>query len=163
MFFEPSPRRGGLLAGLLLGFGLFAAGGAVEAGDVAVVVHPDVQVEDLSFGELRKIMLGDRQYWSAGRKVVVLVRKPVAPERTVLLEKIYKMSEAQYRQYWIAKLFRAEATDEPKAVLSNLEAVELVGVIRGAITLIDANDVPPGVQVLSIEGARPGDPDYVLR
>ena len=147
-----------MLTGLLT-----SLGGVARAGDVAVVAHPDVAVEDLSFAELRKIMLGDRQFWSPGHKVVVLVRKSAAPERKILLDKIYRMNEAQYRKYWVAKLFRAEATDEPKAVLSNLEAMELVGVIPGAIALIDANDIPPGVNVLSVDGTRPGDADYPLR
>lgn len=142
----------------------FLAGSvAVGAGDVAVVVHPEVQADDLSFAELRRIMLGDRQFWSPGKRAIVLVPGPVAPERTLLLEKIYGMTEAQYRQYWMAKLFRAEATTEPKAVLSNLEAVELVVVIRGAIALVDAQDVPQGLKVLTIGGAQPGDEAYPLR
>lgn len=136
--------------------------GVAQAGDIAVVVHPEVKVDDISFPELRKILLGDRQFWSSGQSVTLIVRAPVAKERTILLEKVYKMSEAQFRQYWIAKVFRAQAATGPKVVVSNQESVELVGVIEGAIALVDADDVPAGVKVLLIDGLRPGDVGYAL-
>src|SRR5215831_2224351 len=77
--------------------------------DVAIVVRPDVPVENLSFAELRKLLLGDRQFWTSNLRVTLLVRAPGAHEREVVLKTIYQMSEAQFRQYWIAKVFRAEA------------------------------------------------------
>jgi hypothetical protein len=91
------------------------------------------------------------------------VRGPVAAERTLLLEKIYQMSEAQFRQYWVAKVFRAEATAGPRVVLSNEKTVELVGVLPGAIALVNADDVPEGSKVLTIDGLKPGDKGYALK
>ena len=32
--------------------------------DIAVVVHPDTPVSNLSLAEVRKVFLGDRQYWT---------------------------------------------------------------------------------------------------
>lgn len=133
-----------------------------QAGSIAVVVNPSVEVDDVSFTEFRKIMLGDRQFWRAGSRITLIVRRPVAIERTVLLEQVYKMSEPQYRQYWVAKVFRAEATSGPRVVLSNDQALELVGVIEGAIGVVDANDVPEGVKILKVDGLLPGDTGYVF-
>ena len=133
------------------------------AGDVAVVVHPGVNVENITFTDLRKVLLGNRQFWSSGQPVTLIVRAPVATERTLLLKKVYAMSEAQYRQYWIAKVFRAEATSGPHIVVSNSESVELVGAISGAIALVDADDVPSGLKVLQIDGKHPGERDYPLK
>ena len=64
-----------------------------QAAPVAVVVHPDVKVDDLSFAEFRKIILADRQFWSAGKRITLIVRAAEADERTVLLKRVYKMSE----------------------------------------------------------------------
>lgn len=139
----------------------FLAPALARAGDVAVVVNPSVNVNDLAFAEFRKIMLGERQFWSSGQRITLIVRSPVALERTLLLERVYKMTEAQYRQYWVAKVFRAEATSGPRVVLSNAEALELVGAIDGAISVVDSNDVPEGFKVLRIDGRLPGDPNYV--
>src|SRR6202162_1211794 len=82
--------------------------------DVAVVVHPDTPVSNLSLSDVRKVFLGDRQYWSTNIPVVLLIRAPVARERDVVLKIIYQMSESQFKQYWIAKIFRAEAATAPK-------------------------------------------------
>ena len=62
----------------------------------------------------------------------------------VVLKIIYQMSESQFKQYWIAKIFRAEVASAPKVVYSNDMANELVTAIPGAIAFIDAHDVKPG-------------------
>ena len=111
--------------------------------DVAVVVHPDTPVSNLSLAEVRKVFLGDRQYWTTNTPVVLLIRAPVARERNVVLKIIYQMSESQFKQYWIAKIFRAESATAPKVVYSNDMANELVTAIPGAIAFIDARDVRP--------------------
>src|SRR6266481_5663441 len=51
--------------------------------DIAVVVHPDTPVSDLSLSDVRKVLLGERQYWSSKLPVVLLIRAPVARERDV--------------------------------------------------------------------------------
>jgi hypothetical protein len=153
-----------LLARAFLGVALTAlATSAAFAGDIAVVVHPDVQVENLTFAELRRVLLGDREFWPSGQPVTLIVRAPVAAERTVLLKKVYGMTEPQFRQYWIAKVFRAEAAAGPRIVVSNNESVELVGVLPGAIALVDTDDIPAGLKILKIDGRRPGEKDYALK
>src|SRR4051794_7260078 len=110
----------------LLGCGaaMAATSLAAEANAVAIVVRADVPVDNLSFAELRRLMLGDRQFWSSNLKVTLLVRAPGAREREVVLKTIYQMSEAQFRQYWIAKVFRDEASSAPRIVYSNEMATE---------------------------------------
>jgi ABC-type phosphate transport system substrate-binding protein len=150
---------------------LAIAGGAVATGTaadeqshpVAIVVSPDLPVDNLSFAELRRLMLGDRQYWSSNLKVTLLVRAPGAQERELVLKKIYQMSEAQFRQYWIAKVFRAEAASAPRIVYSNEMATELVSGIPGAVAFVDASQVPKGLKVLKIDGRLPGQAGYSLR
>jgi hypothetical protein len=131
--------------------------------DIAVVVHPDTPVSNLSLVEVRKVFLGDRQYWSTNVPVVLLIRAPVARERNVVLKIIYQMSESQFKQYWIAKIFRAESASAPKVVYSNDMANELVSAIPGAIAFIDSRDVRNGAKVIRVDGRRPGEPGYVLR
>ena len=131
--------------------------------DVAVVVHPDTPVSDLSLADVRKVFLGDRQYWTSNLPVVLLIRAPVARERNVVLKIIYQMSEAQFKQYWIAKIFRAESASAPKVVYSNDMANDLVTAVPGAIAFIDAREVRPGAKVLRVDGHLPGEPGYPLR
>ncbi len=136
---------------------------AASNGDVAVVVHPDVPMDDLSLAEVRRLLLGDRQFWSSALPVTLLIRAPVARERDVVLKIIYQMSEAQFRQYWIAKVFRAEVAVGPKIVYSNEMATGLIGTIPGSITFVDAAQVPNGLKVLKVDGRLPGEKEYPLR
>jgi hypothetical protein len=133
-----------------------------ESHPVAIVARPDLPVDNLSFADLRRVMLGERQYWSRSLKVTLLVRAPGAPERDVLLKTIYQMSEAQFRQYWIAKVFRAEATSAPRIVYSNEMATELVAGIPGAVAFVDATKVPKDLKILKIDGRLAGQPGYPL-
>jgi len=131
--------------------------------DIAVVVHPDTPVSDLTLSDVRKVLLGERQYWNAKLPVVLLIRAPVARERDVVLRVIYEMSEEQFKQYWVAKIFRAEAASPPKIVYSNDMQYELVSGIPGAIAFMDARNVRPGLKVLRVDGHLPGDKEYPLR
>jgi hypothetical protein len=159
-------RYSGLLA-LLLAIGL-VFGGASRAwsqtpGDVAVVVHPDVAIDNLSFAELRRIVLGDREFWPSSIRIVLLVRAPVAHERDVAVKTVCQMTEAQFRQHWIAKVFRAETPTAPRIVYSGEMAADLVRRMPGAMTFLDASNAVGGLKVLKIDGKLPGEPGYLLR
>jgi phosphate transport system substrate-binding protein len=142
-----------------------AAQGAANRvnGDVAIVVHPDTPVTELGLADVRRIFLGDRQYWRGNTPVVLLVRAPVAREREVVLKMIYRMSEARFKQYWISKIFTAEAATAPKIVYSSDQVAALVSAIPGAIGFMLAKDVQPGVKVLRVDGRLPGEPFYPLK
>ena len=157
--FSPLPRRAVilLLASVLLPLG------AAPGSDIAVVVRPDTPVDNLSFGEIRKLLMGERQFWNSSLRVTLLIRAPAAHEREVVLKTIYRMSESQFRQYWISKVFRAEATSGPKIVYSNEMATELVNAIPGSVAFVEAAQVPKGLKVLKIDGKLPGDKDYSLK
>ena len=133
------------------------------AAPVAIVVSPGTPVDDLSFADVRKLFLGERQFWNPKLRVVLLMRAPISRERDVVLRTIYQMSEAQFRQYWISKVFRADVAAGPKIVYSTETAYELVAAIPGAVAFVDASQVPKGVKVLRIGGMLPGDPGYPLR
>ena len=137
----------------------FAAGPGL---DVAVVVRPDVPVDNLSFGEVRKLLLGDRQFWTSSLRVTLLISAPGTRERDIVLKDIYQMAEAQFRQYWISKVFRAEASSGPRIVYSNDMAAEFASSIPGAVAFIDASQIPKGLKIVKIDGRLPGDKGYPL-
>ncbi len=153
--------------GLLLALGaiLFPApaGAQADSRAVAIVVHPQTAVDNLSFAQLRSIFLGEQQFWADRSRITLLVRAPVAAEREFVLNRIYRMNEAQFRQYWIAKMFRAEVASGPKIVVSSDMTRELVSAIPGAIGFMPATDVGRDVKVLRIDGKLPGDNGYPLR
>jgi ABC-type phosphate transport system substrate-binding protein len=156
-----------LIAACLVMAGLTAPLGAqvtnTATDDVAVVVHPDTPVDNLTLGELRRLVLGDRGFWPASVRVTLLLRAPVAHERDVILRIVCQMTESQFRQHWIAKVFRADTAVAPKIVYSSEMSIEMVARIPGAITFVDASRVGKNLKVLKIDGRAPRDSGYVLR
>lgn len=151
-----------VMTGVLVGI-LMTGGKAQAAGDIALVAHPGVPVDNLSFVQARKILLGNHQYWSPDLRVTLLIRAPIARERDILLKKFYQMSEPQFRQHWISKIFRAETTSGPKVVFSSEMALELLVLIPGSITFVKADQVPKGLKVIPIDGYLPGETGYPLQ
>jgi len=133
-----------------------------SAGDIAVAVHPDVPIENLALSELRRIVLGDREFWPGSVRVALLVRAPIAHERDVVLKTVCQMTEAQFRQYWIGKVFRADAAVAPKIVYSLEMSIELVNRLPGAITFVDAARVGRNLKIVRIDGRLPGQAGYAL-
>ncbi len=134
-----------------------------QAGGVAIVVHPSAPVQNMSMDQLRRVFQAEQQFWSDGSRITLLVRAPVAYERDVVLNRIYRMDEEQFRQYWVAKMFRAEVPAGPQVVYSSQMARELVTVIPGAITFMPASEVGASSRVLRIEGKLPGEAGYPLQ
>jgi ABC-type phosphate transport system substrate-binding protein len=137
--------------------------GAGNPGAIAIVVHKDLPVESLTLEELRSIFLADRQFWENRTRITLLVRAPQSDERSFILDRIYQMSEAQFRQYWIAKMFRAEVPRGPKIVLSSGMALDLVVAIPGSISFTRADAVSDDVKVIRIDGLLPDDDGYPLK
>lgn len=130
---------------------------------IAIVVHKDTDVDNLSLADLRSIFLADQQFWPDRTRIILLVRAPQSDERDFVLNRIYQMSEAEFRQYWIAKMFRAEVPRGPKIVFSTDMALDLVVAIPGSISFMRADAVTDDVKVVRIDGALPRDAGYPLK
>jgi len=148
------------VAGLLVSMPAAAFG---QGPEIAVIVHPDVPVDNLTIAELRRILLGDREFWTSGMRVALFLRAPVARERDVAVKDVCQMTEAQFRQHWIAKVFRADTPSGPRIVYSGQMAVDQVSRTPGAITFVEASAVPKSVKVMKIEGKTPGQSGYRVR
>jgi hypothetical protein len=72
------------------------------------------------------------------------------------------MTEAQFRQYWISKIFRLETSIGPKIVYSTEMASELAAAIPGAVTFMDSANVPKSLKIVKIDGRSPGEKGYRL-
>jgi hypothetical protein len=163
-----APQRGtvvlpGATCALILFSLSFLPSTLAATADIAVVVRPDAPVDDLTLSQTRKLLLGEQQFWNSNLRVTLLLRAPAAREREVVLKVIYRMSEAEFRQYWISRMFRAESTSGPKVVYSNEMATELVNVLPGSVAFVDASQVPKGLKILKIDGKLPGQAGYPLK
>jgi ABC-type phosphate transport system substrate-binding protein len=130
---------------------------------IAIVVHKNTEVDSVSLHELRNIFLANQQFWPDRTRIILLVRAPKSEERDFVLDTIYQMDEAQFRQYWIAKMFRAEVPRGPKIVFSTDMMLELVVAIPGSISFINASEITDDVRVVRVDGKLPNDEGYPLK
>ena len=85
------------------------------------------------------------------------------PTRLDVLDRIYQMDEAQFRQYWIAKMFRAEVPRGPKIVFSTDMTLDLVVAIPGSISFMRADAVTDDVKLVRVDGKLPSEDGYPLK
>lgn len=131
-------------------------------GHFAVIVHPSTSEDDLAFDDLRRVFLGQKPFWSGGRRVVLFVQPAGTAEGDVVLQRVSGMSASEYKRYWITKTFRDDVASGPKIVSSSAMARRLTASVPGAISLIPASEVDGTVKVLSIDHRRPGVGEYAL-
>jgi ABC-type phosphate transport system substrate-binding protein len=149
------------VAGLAFAVLVLAPRCAAQAEDVAVMVNASSQVSNLSLADLRKIFAGEKRTWPGGVPIKLIMRAPGCRARVVLL-KLLQMSESEYKQYWAAQTLRGEADSEPFTSPSLGMALEAVKAFPGAISMVDAQDVKPGIKVIKLDGHMPGEPGYAL-
>jgi ABC-type phosphate transport system substrate-binding protein len=142
--------------------GLISPLGAA-AGDVAVVVNPANPVDDLSEVELARVFRLDRQHWKAGGRVYLVLRESGAPQKDVVLRRLYRMNDLELKQFWLGKLYRGEIASFPRVVSSDGLVKGIVAQAPNAIGFIDAVSLDETVKALRIEGRLPGESGYLLR
>jgi hypothetical protein len=147
---------------LLLCALLSLAAPRASATDVALVVHPQNEVSDVSWREVVAIFKEEQQHWKAGEKIYLIMQEAGTPERVLVLRRIYHMSEVELKRFWLEKLFRGEITAFPHVVASSTAAKRIVAKAPNALAFIDAGAVDATVKVLRIDGRRPGEPGYAL-
>jgi hypothetical protein len=134
---------------------------SAQVEDVAVVVNSDNAATNVSQSDLRKMLSGAKHVWPGGKPIKIVTRGPGCPERVVLL-KLLAMSESEYKQYWTAQVFRGEADAEPVTVPSVGMQKEALKVFPGAISLVNAREIKPGMKVIKVDGLLPGESGYPL-
>jgi ABC-type phosphate transport system substrate-binding protein len=148
-----------VLAGLTLaGYRAFA-----QQGDIAVIVNPGNPVDSITTADLRKLFAGDKASWGGGIPATPFVRAAPARERDVLLKVVLKMTDAQYQEYWIKKVYSGAAAHEPLSLMSSGMQLDAVRSQKGGIALVNASEVKDGVKVIKVDGLMPGAAGYPLK
>jgi hypothetical protein len=134
---------------------------AAAQGDLAVVVNSGNPAANISRAELRKVLSGDQPFWPGGARVKIILRAPGCRERTALLQ-FLRLSESEFKQRWTAQVVRGEVDTEPFVAPSIGMVLEAVRALPGAVSLVSAADLKPGMKVIKVDGLLPGAPGYPL-
>jgi phosphate transport system substrate-binding protein len=135
---------------------------AAAGGDVALIVHPQNPVTDVSWREVVAMFREEQQHWKPGERIYLIMQETGTPERALVLRRVYRMSEVELKRFWLGKLFRGEIVAFPHVVASNAAAKRIVAQAPNALAFIDAAAADSTVKVLRIDGHRPGETGYAL-
>lgn len=130
---------------------------------LAIIVHPSNPVDNLTFSELRRILMLDTQTWPHGRKITVVLREKGQPERADAIRLICGLSEGDYDKHILFRTFQGSVNIGPRSIQSAAAMLRFAYSAPGAIGYVAADQVDATVKTLRIDGALPGDPRYPLR
>jgi hypothetical protein len=143
---------------LLLAPGAEAEGAAGEA--LAVVTSKQSGVSDISLYQLKRLYLGDNVKVS-GRELIALNREVKGVERTGFDESVLGMTPAAAARYWIDRRIRGQS-GAPKAIEPAGVIQRVVAKLPHAVAYVRVREVDADVQVVRIDGRKPGDPGYPI-
>ncbi len=130
---------------------------------LAVVVNRSNPLENLSFAELRRIFLGERNHWPFGHRITLVIHEPGQSERTAVLREIYQMNENDFSRYFAQATFTGKVFSAPKTLATSTGVRKFVFNVPGAIGFVPADEVDQTVKVIRIDGRLPGEKEYRLR
>lgn len=132
---------------------------------VSFLVSVKNPVRDVSAGDLRRIFLGEISRWSNGHHIVLFIRPDETPEGRIVLDRLIRMSDIDYSQWWLGAVFRGRAAAAPRVMKSNEAMVKAVAANPDAIgfLLMTPAAVEPNLAVLTIDRKAPADAEYPVR
>jgi len=130
---------------------------------LAIVVNRSNPVNNLSFSELRKIFLGERNHWPNGHRIAIAMLDYGQPERRTVLRLVYRMDENAYQDHLLRGMFLGDVFVAPRTLASPVIARKFVFNAPGAIGYLRASDVDDSVKVVRIDGLLPDNKDYRLQ
>lgn len=137
--------------------------GIVFAGDIAVIVNPENQINSITQRDLRKILLYEKTFWKNGSRIFLVLRESGSREKKILMKKIYKMNDEELKKLWLSKLFKGEIPSPPKIVHSDQSMKLFVERVPTAIGFIDSDLTDDTVKILRVDGKHPGEESYVFK
>ena len=130
--------------------------------DVAIIVHKDNALADVSSLEVEKIFKLETQHWKGNQRICLVLQEAGSPEKKIVLQKIYAMTDEELRKYWLGKIFRGEIAAFPQTESSGESVRRFVKAVPNAIGFVDAAKADDSVKVLRIDGKLPGEKGYAL-
>jgi hypothetical protein len=147
---------GALIGGLSL-----AAAAPLRAADppLVVVVAASNPIQDISRTSLRRSFLGEPTSGPGG-KLIPLNQAPGTPARIEFDRVVLGLEPDDVARFWIDQRIRGLG-GAPRAVPVAM-LVRVIPQLAGTIGYVRASELGPGLKAITIDGKKPGDPDYLL-
>ena len=147
-------------------FALLLVGTALaddKSDSLAIVMSKDSTLDNVSMPELIKIFRGEKSHAPDGTKFQLVMREPGSDERSAILKGVYKMSEPDYKKYFLQATFTGMVQSAPKQITGADAMKQFIATTPGAIGYLRASDLDDSVKAIKIDGKSPQDADYPLK
>ncbi|MGA8441170.1 MAG: substrate-binding domain-containing protein [Candidatus Sulfotelmatobacter sp.] len=121
---------------------------------MAVVVDKDNNVGNVTSAHLTRIFRSEVKKWPDGKTIVLVLHKDSTGE-TETLERLNKMSDAEW------KALIAAHKDSIQIVDSDADVLRVVQSTPGAIGLVDVRSVDNTINVIRVDGKLPMESGYL--
>jgi hypothetical protein len=135
---------------LLLSIGLIARS---QDTTITVISNSKGAPSSMKMEELKSILKGEKQRWSDGTKVTIVMMKTSTPIGRNTCAKIYEMSGDKVKRFWAGLQF-AGKVDAPTFCNSVEELESFVSENPGAIGITDKFTDTPNTKVTMINGKK---------
>jgi len=143
----------GMLAGLLFMQGLATRAQPVQQDiTLTAICNSRGAPAEMKMSELKSVLMGEKQRWSDGTKVVIAMVKSTTPLGEIISKRIYSMSGDGVRGFWAGISF-AGKYDPPNVFNTVTELETFVAQNPGAIAILD-KPIGNDVRVISIDGKK---------
>ncbi len=126
----------------------------------AIVVAKDSPVNELSFGDLKRLYMGEA-VMARGVDLKPFALKKERVERAEFDQLVMGMDPETVGLYWTDRKIRGQ-TGAPKAISDPAVLVRVVGAVPGAVGYVPSDTASGLVKVLRIDGKLPQQPGYRL-
>jgi len=150
-----------LLVAVVVTFLIPASGPSSHAADppLVMVVAATSPMQDISRSNLRRAFLSEPT-GGPGGKIIPLNQPPGTPARQEFDKVVLGLETEAVARFWIDQRIRGLG-GAPRAFPSALIA-RVVPQLPGTIGYLRANEVGPGIKVITIDGKKPGEAGYLL-
>lgn len=124
-----------------------------------IVVNKHNPINDISFSELQKIYSGEETNFSSGKNITLLEYKELKEQ---FYDILFDWSLIKLKKYWMRLIFSGEVSIAPIEYENSNRIIEQIKVIEGAISFIKLSEVVDDVKIITIDGKKPSDKNYLF-
>ncbi len=137
---------------VLLGVSILQTEGAIAQEMPLTVVAADQGApEEMSKGDLKKVMMGKKKRWADGSKIIIALLKTKTPVGKAVCKRVYGMTPNKVNKYWIAQVFQGKAK-APRSFDSEKALLEYVAETDGAIGIVSAAAAEKFERKIKVDG-----------
>jgi hypothetical protein len=133
----------------------------VEA-PLVVIVSPQTGLQDLKSSLLRRAYQGFPTEYARGKKLVALNQPPGSAARERFDKALLGFTPAEMGRFWVDQRIRG-VSQPPRSIATPELTVRVVATLIGAVSYVSPSQVNSAVRVVTVDGKRPSDGDYLLR